>query len=88
MMRRFRVSHFLQPSQITRGTQTNDPTTSKDPPTTMGVVRQEAGRDVKSLIAPVGSFPVNGKGSTKDDAGRRDDASNMTSLRVKLLFFL
>ena len=48
----------------------------------MGVVRQEAGRDVKSLIAPMGSFPVNGMGSTNEDACLRDAASIMTSLRL------
>jgi len=48
----------------------------------MGVVRQEAGRDVKSLIAPMGSFPVKGMGSTSEDAGRRDATSIMTSLRL------
>jgi len=48
----------------------------------MGVVRQEAGRDAKSLIAPIGSFPVKGMGSTSEDAGRRDAASIMTSLRL------
>lgn len=46
----------------------------------MGVVHQVVGRDVKSLIAPMGSFPVNIRGSTSDDAGRLD-ASIMTSLR-------
>jgi hypothetical protein len=49
----------------------------------MGVVHQVAGRDVKSLIAPMGSFPVNVRGSTSDEAGRRLDASIMTSLRVE-----